>query len=99
MRLQYYWGEGSSPSAGTPAPSTGGTTGTMPGAGGGGVGDANPNSPSQPDSVSSLMNVTGMQGPDTFQFLGNTQGTLRPLGQRLGVQDSTALAGLQRRVY
>lgn len=77
----------------------GGTTGTMPGAGGGGVGDDNPNAPKTPDSVASLMNMTGMQGEGSFQFLGNTQGTLRPLGQRLGIQDSGALAGLQRRIY
>lgn len=40
-----------------------------------------------------------MAASDPFKYLGTQSNQLRPLGQRLGVQDSMALAGLQRRVY
>lgn len=99
MRMQYYWpGSGDTPAAG------GGGGSTVPGSEIGNVGAAG-------GAVADTMNSPGIQGSDAFsglmaasggndfKYLGTQANQLRPLGQRMGVQDSLALAGLQKRVY
>lgn len=51
-----------------------------------------------PPSMEGLMAATS-PAESTPQFLGSQSGALRPLGQRLGIMDSTVLASLGRRPY
>lgn len=59
-------------------------------------GPTKPTAPASGGAMAGIMAATG-GGGDNFKFLGAQSGTLRPLGQRLGIQDSSVLAG--RRPY
>jgi hypothetical protein len=83
------------PTAGT---GTGAPIGGPLGGGGGGAAVADAGIAKPPDSMQGLMSAID-GGSGDFKYLGAQSGQLRPLGQRLGVQDSMALAGLNRRVY
>jgi hypothetical protein len=67
------------------------------GGGGGAVADTAAKGAPGNDALGGIMSA--VDGSGDFKYLGAQSNQLRPLGQRLGVQDSMALAGLQRRVY